>query len=70
MKLCLIALGMLALAMVIVPPCIAFGAGTGLSDAMKTLMFIGSLLWFASATPISLLGQSVPADTHAKPLLH
>ena len=66
MKSCLLLLGILALALVIVPPCIAFGAGTGLSQAMKSIMLVGTLLWFATATPLASLRRPAAAATPRK----
>jgi len=61
MRLSLNLLGLLALALTIVPPCLAFDAGTGLSQTMKSLMLTGTLLWFAAATPLSLMRRAAPA---------
>jgi hypothetical protein len=60
MRLCLNLLGLLALALVIVPSCLAFEAGTGLSQTMKSLMLVGTLLWFATATPLNLMRRTAP----------
>jgi hypothetical protein len=61
MKTLLAWLSLFALALVIVPPCLAFGSGTGLSQGMKNLMLVGTLLWFATATPLASLRQIAPA---------
>ncbi len=60
MKTCLAILGLIALALVILPACFAFGPGTGLSPAMKNLMLIGTLVWFAVATPLARLHHPSP----------
>ena len=67
MKTCLALLSLIALALVILPPCFAFGSGAGLSQAMKNLMLIGSLLWFAAATPLASLGQPATTEASAHP---
>jgi hypothetical protein len=67
MKLSLKLLGWLALALTLVPPCLAFEAGTGLSPTMKSLMLVGTLLWFAAATPLDLMRATTPAGHHSQP---
>jgi hypothetical protein len=65
MKTCLALLSLIALGLVILPPCFAFDSGAGLSQAMKNLMLIGSGLWFAAATPLASLGQPASAGASA-----
>ena len=66
MRLSLNLLGLLALALTIVPPCLAFDAGTGLSQTMKSLMLGGTLLWFAAATPLSLMRRAASVGNHSR----
>jgi len=66
MRLSLNLLSLLALALTIVPPCLAFDAGTGLSQTMKSLMLVGKLLWFATATPLSWMRGAAPEDNHSR----
>ena len=62
MKTCLVLFSVLALALTIVPPFSAFGSGNGLSQLMKTIMLLGTLLWFASATPFAWQRRTMAAD--------
>jgi hypothetical protein len=66
-KTLLLSLSLLGLALVIAPPCLAFGTGAGLTQAMKNLMLAGTLLWFATATPLAGLRQGRTAATNPAP---
>jgi uncharacterized RDD family membrane protein YckC len=61
MRILLALLCMVALALVIVPSCLAFGSGTGLDQSSKNLMLTGTVLWFAAATPFVVLRQPASA---------
>ena len=67
MKTLLLTLSWLGLALVIAPPCLAFGTGDGLTQAMKNLMLAGTLLWFATATPLAGLRRRQTDSTNPTP---
>jgi hypothetical protein len=50
----LIFLSIVALALTILPPCVQYSTGALSDERLKLLMLAGTLLWFATATPLSL----------------
>jgi hypothetical protein len=60
-KTLLIILSIGALALTILPPCVQYATGTLSDERLKLLMLTGTLLWFAAATPLSLLSAKSPS---------